>query len=64
MTYAQLAQLIEVSQPKQARAYALGHAWPRSEQLQKILRKTKGSVTMEAMHEKRLAFHRAERRVA
>jgi predicted transcriptional regulator len=74
LSYAQLAELIEVSQAKQARAYALGHAWPRSEQLQKILKKTRGAVTVEAMHAQRLSFledhhtprgrPRSERRVA
>lgn len=73
LSYAQLADLIEVSQAKQARAYALGHAWPRSEQLQTIIEKTGAVVTVEAMHERRILYiertsrrgrGRAERRVA
>lgn len=66
MTYTQLAELIEVNQAKQARSYALGHSWPRSTQLQTILQRTKGAVTLEDMHKRRLDFlqHAEERSVA
>ena len=58
LSYTQLADLIDVRQAKQARSYALGHSWPRSTQLQKIIKATKGAVTIEAMHKRRLDFLR------
>lgn len=65
LSYDELARQIGVTQAKQARAYALGHQWPRSAQLQKIL-KACGGVTVEAMHDRRMRFLRTanERRVA
>jgi len=60
LTYEQLAVLIGASQKTRARAYALGEAWPRySEKLAKILKATKGLVTIEDMHARRMAFLRA-----
>ncbi len=55
LSYTQLAELINVKQAKQARSYALGHSWPRSNQLQTIIKSAKG-VTLEAMHKRRLDF--------
>jgi len=64
LTYQQLADLLGVRQSKQAHAWALGTNWPLSERLQKILRKTKGEVTIEDMHARRMAFLQAESRAA
>ncbi len=55
LSYADLAQLIEVNQAKQARSYALGHSWPRATQLEKIISAAKG-VSLAAMHKRRLDF--------
>lgn len=55
LSYKELADLIGVSQPKQARSYALGHAWPRAAQVQKILSACKG-VTVAGMHRRRVDF--------
>lgn len=57
LSYKELADLIEVTQPKQARSYAIGQSWPRSAQLEKILLKAKG-VTLTAMHRRRVCFLR------
>lgn len=54
LSWSQLAGLIGVKQAKQARAYGLGHQWPRPERLEAILRATKGAVTIDDMHRRRL----------
>ncbi len=55
LSYSDLADLIGITQAKQARSYALGHSWPRAAQLEKILSAAKG-VTLAAMHKRRLDF--------
>lgn len=65
LTYDQLADLIGLTQNRQAQAYALGETWPKTERLDVILRKTDGLVTILAMHERRrrwLASHKRQRR--
>jgi len=67
LTYEDLAMEIGVTQAKQARSYALGHIWPGTEQLEKIVKACEG-VTIEDMHATRLRYRRslrsAHRRVA
>lgn len=55
LTYESLAHEIGVTQAKQARAYALGHIWPRAKRLQRIIKACSG-VTIDAMHARRLRF--------
>ena len=57
LTYEDLATEIGVTQAKQARSYALGHIWPRTEQLEKIVKACEG-VTIEDMHARRMRYRR------
>ena len=60
MTYAELASLLGISQARQASAYARGEKWPRPELLQRIIDRTGGEVSVDAMHQTRLAAVRNE----
>lgn len=53
-SYGELADFIGVTQAKQARAYALGHRWPRDAGLlNAIVEKSGGVVSIAAMHDRR-----------
>ena len=62
LIYRDLADLIGASSPAKARAYALGEAWPRPEQLERIRQRCVG-VDLYQMHQKRLQWVR-EHKVA
>lgn len=60
LSYQALADLIGVSQAKQARDYALGHRWPRDASvLDNIALKT--GVSIAAMHKRRNEHQRGVR---
>lgn len=60
LSYQALADLIGLSQAKQAREYALGHRWPRDASvLDTIALKT--GVSIAAMHKRRNEYQRGVR---
>ena len=61
LAYRDLAELIGEQNPTHARRYALGENWPREERLAVILARCDG-VDLFAMHQRRLAWVRANRR--
>ena len=58
LSYDQLAVHIGIPQGRQARAYALGESQPGTERMEEILRATNGSVSVFAMHRRRLDWLR------
>ncbi len=61
LLYRDVASRIGASSPSKARQYALGEAWPRPEQLDRILSACSG-VELFSMHRRRLAWVRENRR--
>lgn len=61
LTYRKLGELVGQRHPGQIRSWALGQAWPDADKLQRIVERTNGAVTIEAMHRRRLQWL-AERR--
>ena len=62
MTWHQVAMLIGATSPRQARAWALGSERPSSCRADHIETVTQGRVTVHAMHLRRLAWERANKR--
>jgi transcriptional regulator with XRE-family HTH domain len=58
LTYAQLADRIDASSPRQARAWALGLERPSAAATDRILTASLGAVTVHAMHRRRLEWER------
>lgn len=56
LSWRDVAELIGVRQAKQARAYGTGQDWPKAARLEAIVAATKGVVTVEDMHRRRLAY--------
>jgi transcriptional regulator with XRE-family HTH domain len=56
LTYEDLAARLGLSHRVVAREYALGKRWPNAVRLQGLLDATASTVTVEAMHRRRLAF--------
>lgn len=60
MSYASLAVLLSTDNRRtnkmRARNVAIGVSWPCTEFLQTILAKTRGEVTIEAMHRRRVVY--------
>jgi hypothetical protein len=56
LSYRKLASLIGSTHASQARCWAIGESRPDADQLELIIRKTDGAVSVEAMHQKRLAW--------
>lgn len=59
LTYDALAKLIPFSTARQARRYCLGERWPDPETIERILAITDRAVSLERMHQSRLAWLRA-----
>jgi hypothetical protein len=60
LSYQGLADLIGLSQAKQAREYALGHRWPRDASVLNTIESRTG-VSITAMHKRRNEYQRGER---
>lgn len=60
LSYQALADLIGVSQAKQARDYALGHRWPRDASVLDTIASRTG-VSIAAMHKRRNDYQRGVR---
>lgn len=56
LSYRRLAALIGSSHASQTRSWALGESRPDADQMEVIIRRTDGIVTIEAMHKRRLAW--------
>ena len=63
LSYEELAELLGLTQNRQAQAYALGETWPKTERLEVILKKTEGLVTILAMHHRRRSWLRSNKRM-
>lgn len=59
MTYAQLAELMQVSSTSQMRRLCIGEELLRDERLAKAIAVSDGAVTAYAIHERRMAFLRS-----
>ena len=56
LSYRKLASLIGSTHASQARCWAIGESRPDADQVEAIIRRTEGAVSVEAMHKKRLAW--------
>jgi hypothetical protein len=62
LSYRKLASLIGSGHASQTRAWAIGESRPDADQMETIIRRTDGVVTVEAMHLRRLTWLREKNR--
>jgi transcriptional regulator with XRE-family HTH domain len=56
LSYAQLASKLGLTWGRHAMRWALGESWPDADKLERIVQATRGEVSVDAMHKRRLAF--------
>lgn len=64
LSYRQLGALIGANHASKVRSWAFGEARPDADQMEAIVIKTDGAVTIEAMHQRRLSWLRENNRCA